>query len=739
MMKRIWACILSAALVLSVSACGNKTGTSDTKTTAQATAGSENGTASSSDITANEDPESSSVQTEAVDYASVSADDVEAIVAQDAEDSRKAITGEFTVTTETENGYTVSGSTVTITTEGEYTLSGVLEGNLVVDAVEAKVEIRLSGCSITCSDAAPITVRNAKNVSISAEKETFNEVIDARDVRSEDPEEETTPANAGAAIYSTCDLTVKGHGALVVSAAYNNGIASKDDLEVKNLTLRVTAANDALKGNDSVTLEDAEIIAIAKSGDGIQTDNSGLSDKGNQKGTITISGGTVNIYAGRDGIASAYDVVLTGNGSLSIDTDTYSDYTEEGASTGGTDIYLILSTSAYDSGSDYYACYSKGTDTENGVFVKTSETINVFSGRTSYYGLLLKAPAGYDHVTFCSYEKGAEADTDNYEYCSETMTINTSQNAYLISSLSESLMSGDWVTLSRDSSGKNGQEYSTKGIKAENVITIDGEITVVIRSTDDAIHVNGGDELENGATGAGEFVMNGGRIKLTTADDGVHADGTLTVNSGLLIITGSYEGLEAAEITINGGRSYVYASDDAVNGAASGYASATVTVNGGYLEVETPSGDTDAIDVNGSYIQTGGFVLVKGGSTMGSVAGSVDVDGSVTVDGGCIIACGGVCEGPEGKANAYIESGTSLAAGDYTLTDGSGNIVCAFTLDGSYYGFWVACDGLATGGEYALTTGGKAVLSWTQEEGTMGTGNSFGSGFGGGFGGGRRP
>lgn len=27
-----------------------------------------------------------------------------------------------------------------------------------------------------------------------------------------------------------------------------------------------------------------------------------------------------------------------------------------------------------------------------------------------------------------------------------------------------------------------------------------------------------------------------------------------------------------------------------------------ITVNGGYLEVETPSGDTDAIDSNGNYV-----------------------------------------------------------------------------------------------------------------------------------------
>jgi len=636
--QKVIALLLAVLLLIMLTACGGEKEESSPEPEASAPAQAESGTqaasgtekADSGETNKADEKENSEAgdkdtgkadrvsyeipaEPEQVDYCSVTAPEVEFRSAARAEDSRQTISGAFKIESDSGSGYSMNGSVLTITGEGDYTLTGALNGHLVVDAGEGKVTLNLSGCSISCDTAAPITVLSADKVIISAKKETFNEIQDLRSARTEDTEEELTPEKAGAAIYSSCDLTIKGQGALLVSAGYNNGIASKDDLEIKNLTLQVTAANNALKGNDSVTLDSAEVIAVAAGGDGIKTENSCLSGKGKQKGTITISGGTVNVYAAKDGLSAAYDAVLTGDGYLSVFTDSYSDY-----------------------------------------------------------------------------------------------------------------------------SAGSSRDDSTKGIKAGNSVLIEGSVTVLVRSTDDAVHVNGGDALENGGTGAGDFIMNGGTVQLTTGDDGVHADSSLTIHRGILIVTDSYEGLEAAEIIIRGGRSYIYASDDGVNGATSDRSQASVIVEGGYLEVETPSGDTDAIDVNGSYSQSGGFVLVKGGSTMGSMAGSVDVDGSVTVDGGCIIACGGVCEGPSGAANAYISSGTGLSQGDYLLQDEEGNTVASFALNKSFSGIWLACDGLETGKAYTLTTGGSPVLSWTQEAGTMGTayGGFGGGGFGGGPGGG---
>lgn len=119
-----------------------------------------------------------------------------------------------------------------------------------------------------------------------------------------------------------------GKGALSVTGNYNNGIQSKDDISIKNVTIKVNAVNNAIKGNDEVAIESGEIIAISRKGDGIKTLNSSLSTKGKQKGNVIISGGNIDIYAACDSIDAAYGVDVSGDGNLNIYTDTYSDYSE---------------------------------------------------------------------------------------------------------------------------------------------------------------------------------------------------------------------------------------------------------------------------------------------------------------------------------------------------------------------------------------------------------------------------
>ena len=119
-----------------------------------------------------------------------------------------------------------------------------------------------------------------------------------------------------------------GKGALSVTGNYNNGIQSKDDISIKNVTIKINAVNNAIKGNDEVAIESGEIIAISRKGDGIKTSNSSLSTKGKQKGNVIISGGNIDIYAACDGIDAAYGVDVSGDGNLNIYTDTYSDYSE---------------------------------------------------------------------------------------------------------------------------------------------------------------------------------------------------------------------------------------------------------------------------------------------------------------------------------------------------------------------------------------------------------------------------
>ena len=235
-------------------------------------------------------------------------------------------------------------------------------------------------------------------------------------------------------------------------------------------------------------------------------------------------------------------------------------------------------------------------------------------------------------------------------------------NGYLLTSVSGDVISGDWVEIT-DSGNSSKIAYSAKGIKAENEIVVSGG-TVTVCAMDDGLHANGGTALESGATGLGNVTIRGGSVTVTAADDGIHADSGLTVDGGTVIVIESHEGLEANVITLNGGTVDVYADDDGLN-ACKGNATPMVYVNGGTVRVRTPSGDTDAIDSNGSFQMTGGTVLVLGGAQMGNMAGSVDTDGSVIVTGGTIVALGGSCQLPQnGSVNTYVSSGTGFSAGE---------------------------------------------------------------------------
>ena len=618
----------------------------------------------------------------------ITKEDTDVTHADDAENYRVSITGDFTVTSDTSDGVTQSGSVYTITKAGEYTVAGLLsEGQLIVDAGdEDEVTIVLNGTSITCSSGSPIYVKNASKVEIKSEENSFNEVIDNRTEATEDSSDDA----GNAAIYATCDLKLVGKGALVVTGNYNNGIQSKDDLSIKNVIVKVTAVNNAVKGNDAVDIESGNIIAISAKGDGIKTSNSSISNKGNQKGIVTITGGNIDIYAACDGIDAAYGVDISGDGNLNIYTDTYSEYSEEVTSSGS----------------------SSGTSTSR------NSSANKTASDT-----IANAPGGFGG--------GNMGGMDG-------------QNGGNKAGGDRPGMPGDF----NESGNSSGQSYSTKGIKAESEINISG-FTINISSTDDSIHANSDSGvLETGEDGKGTIVINGGSITISSGDDGMHADKQLDANDGYINIVTSYEGLEAITINLNGSKIYVYATDDGINACTGdGKTSPIVNVTAGYIDITTASGDTDVIDSNGNYVQTGGFVLVKGGSSSGNVSGSIDVDGTVTITGGTCVALGGVCETPINSANAYVLSSVSFSSGRYSLKDASGNEVISFTADGSFSNGWICSDTLTTGTSYTLYRGSDSIADWTQESGTMGASGTGGFGGGnmggmggqnGGFGGGRR-
>lgn len=617
---------------------------------------------------------------------SITAQDTNVTHADDADNYKTEITGEFSITSTDGSTITQNDSIYTITQAGEYTVTGLLsEGQIVVNADDnAEITIVLNGTSITCSNGSPIYIKNADNVKIKSEENTYNCIVDAR-TEADDNSDNSSSENGNAAIYAACDLKLVGKGALSVTGNHNNGIQSKDDISIKNVTIKVNAVNNAIKGNDEVAIESGEIIAISRKGNGIKTSNSSLSTKGKQKGNVIISGGNIDIYAACDGIDAAYGVDVSGDGNLNIYTDTYSDYSE--------------AVAAVNSGSSASS-------------VGTPPDMNNAQNNGNM---------------------GNPPDMNN-------SSSNSGNNPDMKGNFGGRNRAANGMPGNNSSGNSSKKSYSTKGIKAESEINISGA-AINISSTDDGIHANSDSGvLETGEDGKGIISILGGTITISTGDDGIHADKELNITDGYINVLTSYEGLEAITINISGGQSFIYAADDGIN-ACTGDGSSTPLINitGGYIDVTTGSGDTDGIDSNGSYTQSGGMVFVKGGSSSGQVSGSIDVDGNITITGGTCVALGGICETPVNSVNAYVFSSVSFNAGSYSVKDSSGNEILSFTLNNSYSNGWICTSALTTNTEYTLYCDDSSLTNWTQSAGTMGASNA--SGFGsnpGGFNGGDR-
>lgn len=617
---------------------------------------------------------------------SITAQDTNVTHADDADNYKTEITGEFSITSTDGSTITQNDSIYTITQAGEYTVTGLLsEGQIVVNADDnAEITIVLNGTSITCSNGSPIYIKNADNVKIKSEENTYNCIVDAR-TEADDNSDNSSSENGNAAIYAACDLKLVGKGGLSVTGNHNNGIQSKDDISIKNVTIKVNAVNNAIKGNDEVAIESGEIIAISRKGNGIKTSNSSLSTKGKQKGNVIISGGNIDIYAACDGIDAAYGVDVSGDGNLNIYTDTYSDYSE--------------AVAAVNSGSSASS-------------VGTPPDMNNAQNNGNM---------------------GNPPDMNN-------SSSNSGNNPDMKGNFGGRNRAANGMPGNNSSGNSSKKSYSTKGIKAESEINISGA-AINISSTDDGIHANSDSGvLETGEDGKGIISILGGTITISTGDDGIHADKELNITDGYINVLTSYEGLEAITINISGGQSFIYAADDGIN-ACTGDGSSTPLINitGGYIDVTTGSGDTDGIDSNGSYTQSGGMVFVKGGSSSGQVSGSIDVDGNITITGGTCVALGGICETPVNSVNAYVFSSVSFNAGSYSVKDSSGNEILSFTLNNSYSNGWICTSALTTNTEYTLYCDDSSLTNWTQSAGTMGASNA--SGFGsnpGGFNGGDR-
>lgn len=405
----------------------------------------------------------------------------------------------------TPGAYKLEGNILKFTSlssDSVYAVSGKLSGSIIIDiGDEYKLELELTGLSLVSSEASPITVLSGKKVTIQAKKATENFIYDTRPTVSEDD----TDAHSGA-IFSSVDLEISGKGKLSLVSENNSGIHSKKDLEVKNLTLTVSSADTTLKGNDSLTLENATATIISTIGDCLKTSNSDISNKGNQRGSATISGGGYEIYSACDGIDAAYNVEIADGTDVKIYTDKYSNYSKEGTVAGGFN----------DGNSD------KGDRSTKGI--KAANEIIINGGSIS-----IKA---YDDAIHSS----NDATLENGESPKGNLTINGGN--LTIYSNDNGLYADGTLTMN---GGNISVINSYEGVEGYTVKLLGGRLSVI--SKDDGINA--------AATTGTSITIGGGELYVYAGGDGVDSN-SRTSYSGI-----AFTGGKSVIISISGGNSAI--------------------------------------------------------------------------------------------------------------------------------------------------------------------------------------
>lgn len=165
-------------------------------------------------------------------------------------------------------------------------------------------------------------------------------------------------------------------------------------------------------------------------------------------------------------------------------------------------------------------------------------------------------------------------------------------------------------------------------LEANDAIAIaDGN--VVINSQKDGMHAEDDEDDTKGS-----IYICGGTFAITASDDGIQATTYLQIDGGSFDID-SGEALEATYLQINDGTVTIDANDDGINAStkSASVGTPTIEITGGELAITMAAGDTDAIDVNGNLIVSGGTIDIN-------AQFAFDYDGQATFTGGTITVNG---------------------------------------------------------------------------------------------------
>jgi len=451
--------------------------------------------------------------------------------------------------------------------------------------------------------------------------------------------------------------TITAAGTYSISGTLNNGQLLVDSPAEEKITLLLDGVDITSTTSASIYVINAAKVVIELVQGSVNTLTDGATyvfsdpEKEEPNATLfsnddlTIKGtGSLNINANyNNGIASDDDLKITG-GNITVNA------VHDGIQ-GKSSVAIKDGTITINAGGDGIQS-TNAEDTEKGTVI--------IEGGTLYITAALDGIQAYTNLTISAGDVNIVAGGGSVNGISHT---------------------SDWS----DRGGQNFQSNntlvvddtaSTKGLKAGTVILISGG-TITIDSADDTLNSND------------SILIQDGTLSLTSGDDGLHANTSITIDGGVLDINQSYEGIESALITINGGNLHVIASDDGINVAGGNDGSAIngrpgqgqftansnyfLYINDGYIYINA---DGDGLDSNGSIEMNGGMVLVNGPTSNGN--GALDYMGTFNINAGFLVAVGS-----SGMAQAPSISSTQYSAMvNFTSMAPAGSLIHFETADG---------------------------------------------------------
>ena len=614
-------------------------------------------------------------------------------------------------------GFTMSGGTVTIAAS---TADGI-------DAGDGAISVTNGTISVT-SASADVKALKTGNGTITISGGTFNLNVSGNTSNAISAKGIIT-INAG-----TFTINLSGAAVLTASGSgydpsYCSGIKSDVQINVNGGVFSIQAASVAsgakgFSANGDITITNGTFNITTAGGGASYINTSGVADSYSTASfstdaNINISGGMFTlINLGNEGKEFSSDggINVTG-GVINI---TNSGAAGKGFKADGNITFTGGNTTVNLSGATILTASGSGYDPSYPTGAKADGLINVNSGTISITGTSAATGA-----------KGLSADV-GINVSGGTVTVSTAGNGTTYTNSSgvrDSYASADFssnaaITITGGSVTATSSGTGGKGLKSDGSITIgsaSGSPVLNITTTGARFLVSGTDYSHSKtivATGAIN-IINGTSI-ITSTDDGIHSDTSITISGGNNKITASSatagvgEGIEAPVINISGGTTNITASNDGINatyGTVSGGTESNdhsqVNISGGITIVA----GSDAIDSNGDITITGGTTVVCGPTSQPEEG--MDFNGTFLMKGGLLIAAGSNSNMTKAMSTTstqlgmFLKSSSQLPANSMLhIENASGTEMVTFKPKNAVYYFHFSIPALTPSTQYKVYFGG---------------------------------